>query len=417
MGMRTAFVILIAALSVHHAGATNAQETAVEFQSVTVRGQDLGVFGKRISKSGTARLANLTHQGWRMGRSIYLPAGKIILVSKTCERKRDRQWCLSITEDGLPLYARTDGMHFFNVQGRTGLIAVALTNVDATTADGRSLSITPSEVYTVEKQDDATLQLVVDPSSQKGFESRSILTVKDNPLDFAVINTDDVRNPAPFEPILRVQSDEVVDILMQAITNKGLTSAQWQQLVEEGKQKFVLDTKSCTRAVKLNINLEGDIHIDAGRVFLGLIKSKLGLTGAFVSESEYPKGLEFESYRFTQQDPDHNAIRFYELWLEKQYVDNDCIDVRLTRVRAQDDAGYGGNSGSIDSNDEIGIEFPPTQALPVYHCRDEYLTLIEHLTQTDGDLPEETAALLVAYLARFDSGGDPAICPSRGTKR
>lgn len=412
-----AFALLVGAQS----DSAHAQGSSVEYQDISIGKDTYPVFGKRISKSGTARLVRFVGSTIEMTerRFTYLPAGKILLVSSHCNKDRGKQWCFAVTENGIPIYVRSDGTHFFKADGLSGTIAVALKNGLAQSKTGLPLPYSPTEYFPVEDFSATTMTLRVDSSSQKpGFEGDGdTVEVVDNGKEFVVVDIAEVLAPEAFQVIRPITGGNLVSQLFNAVGDLDVTDEERHILSEALLNGLLVDAKDCGQEIKIQTELDGEIQANFSK-FLRSVSLKLGVSGSYSSVLQYPTELEFEAKRFIQTDvsvAEAPKTRFFETWINKKNKDNSCTEIVIAEIVAKDDSDYAdgaGQSGSITNNDagELGIKFSATSKFPQYSCSDEYFVLLDHFTTGDGTLSQKAAELVIVQMARFTDASRPNRC-------
>lgn len=118
---------------------TFAQDTS--YEPLDYLGTNIEVTGKRLSKSSHARLADFTRFGIRLSETYtYLPAGKILLLTRLCEKSRSRIWCFAVTQNGIPIYVGVRGSNYFTIAPTSGVMTIVFNEVAVTLPDGRNCS-------------------------------------------------------------------------------------------------------------------------------------------------------------------------------------------------------------------------------------------------------------------------------------
>ena len=393
---RIAFPIVVAALLV--AVPASAEET------VRILDESYPVLGVRISKSSSARLANIRDPDAKMmERSIYLLAGTRLLVArefKTGEKKR--QWALAITEDGLLVYVRTDGTHYFERDFVERIdaeyFAVAQTQFPVDSQIYGSVWITPSEVFEFLFGEGETIEIVIDKRKMgDAFIGADSVTVDIG--HFSIIRRDDLI-PDQLSEHFRIYDlqSELRDVL-DGVSDLNLSDKDREAIGELVSRKFVT-SKSCEETIDFRVGLSAEATLALGSL-LSPLDAKLGLTGAYSSNTVFPAGVEFEIQRY-QKGTNIVEIR-HETIREK------CTDLGvLQRVIAAELAGLRGEINTLSAEKR---NFAVTESgYPIYTCRAQYLDLLAMLTKDDGELSREAATLMIAQFARYKGAGDASAC-------
>lgn len=374
-------------------------------------------FGKRVSVSSVVRLATIT--GDRASRSAtraYLPAGKILLVARNplCAKPSLDQWCFAVTQDGLPVFVRTDGTGFFNADAYEGFIAVSLREGMVATTDGRVLEYSSSERYQVVDYSDNTVTLAVGPENRKpGFDAATTVEIPREDSDFVFVDTDELRSDTSYAPIRPLTRGDALARLAQDIVGLDLDAQSFRE-ARDFFERLLVEEKNCSDEITLEQTAGVELAAGVGGL-LSAIDAKLQITATYSKSTSYPKGMQMRALRYVQDLPEDGA-RYFEIWERLSHEDESCKGVISARLTGSDDAERGGESGEITTQSarDMGLGVSESRKFPSYSCDREYFTALDHLTSADGRLSQAAAELLVTYAMRYQGDGGIKSCRNRG---
>ncbi|MCV2887125.1 hypothetical protein [Ruegeria aquimaris] len=374
-------------------------------------------FGKRVSVSSIVRLATITGDRASMSATrAYLPAGKILLVARNplCAKPSLDQWCFAVTQDGLPVFARTDGTGFFNADAYEGFIAVALREGVVETTDGRQLIYSSSERYQVVDYSEDTVTLAVGPENQKpGFDAATTVEIPREDSDFVFVDTDELRSDTSYAPIRPLSRGDALARLAQDIIDLDIDAQSFSQ-ARDFFERLLVEEKNCSDEITLEQTAGAELAVEVGGM-LSAIDAKLQITASYSKSTSYPKGTQMRALRYVQ-DLHGEGARFFEIWERLNHEDESCKGVISARLTGSDDAERGGESGEITSESarQLGLGVSESRKFPSYSCDREYFTALDHLTSADGRLSQAAAELLVTYVMRYQSKGGIKTCLNEG---
>ncbi|MBL1419904.1 MAG: hypothetical protein COC24_005280 [Alphaproteobacteria bacterium] len=423
-------IITIALTSLFGNYTAYANQNNIKYDPVIYNEKAIPVTGKRLTKSGSARLATITKEKISLShRSVYLPAGQIITLTKLCEPDRNNViWCFAVTQNGLGIYVHVHtnihskkNDHYFKFNSQKGLFAIVQQAGKLTTKSGAIiLDYTTSEIYKVVGERGVNdFTMIVDPSTKKTnfTEPTEVHVDSSHESHFTVINGADIMKPEAFNLIRPVFDGELVDDLISAVSNWNISEITIENLKKQLANNNLVETKKCNQTIDIKKTIDGNGGIDSSK-FFAIFKLKLGVTASYSNDTHYPAKLKFTAHRYTQKAPSGKILRFFEAWENKYYNEN-CIDINSSEIIARDDDIHGKGDGrlTLKSATSIGLWVSETDKHPVYSCKKEYFILLDHLTQGDGSLSFAAAELIIANLARFQGAGDAINCIKRPKKK
>lgn len=376
---------------------------------------ELSVVGVRVSKSGSVRLAEASREGITMlERPVYLPAGtRLIVFKETTRDSHSRAWSLAFTEDGLLVYVRTDGTHYFeeDVIARYieehGQIAIAETNLIANTELYGPVEISTSEIFSFNfLQDDyINISITKDSSIRQVYTEDDLARVY--AFDFSIITRDRLSIDDIVDPFVEYDFRERLEEIKELVANLRRPSEEEKtQFVSYVENRFVTQ-KECVQKIEYSWAFSGNAALEFSNI-LSPLTAGLGLSGNYSTTSTFDVGTAFEIQRFK------SGGTVVEIRDEQIFRDGDCAQPSGDRRIS----AYQANKAKGELNRLYLTNYLrfTESGLPIYTCRDEYLALMHSLTR-DQELDRSTAALLIAKYARYEGAGDAAVCTDRSTAR
>lgn len=313
--------------------------------TIDVYGGEFEVLGVRISKSSIVRVANINGSRVTMSeRPIYLPAGTPIVLTNGFQRGRNqRQWALSITEDGLLVYVRTDGTHYINPDNleKTQNIEFAISQNDIVvpTELYGNILITPSEIFTFSWKSGENIEIVIDEDKM-----RSAYTEDDHvsvsAADFRILSRDYIEDHNNFTNFFQ-DYDVVSELLsvLNSFTDLRITDDERENIQQFLERKYIRE-KDCQEMIQINLGVDAEIAAELRNRFLP-VEGGLGLTGEFKQTITFPIGLAFDVERFRRYHRDDGGYDVYEILTEQ--IREECRDLVYTqRVFASGPSGLTG---------------------------------------------------------------------------
>ena len=181
-------------------------------EPITIIGNQHQVLGVRVARSASLRLANLQRAPGMSQRSVFVPAGSLLLVTKTRARDAKRRWRnLALTDTGILVYVKTkprgrDKPQYWTPdnlwKNSKDKIAVAQTNVPVTITGDLEVTITPSERFDFVYGPDDTLDVeITSDRIGQGYGKDKVVSLPDS--HFSVVVAEDLdaeQFPLPFQP-------------------------------------------------------------------------------------------------------------------------------------------------------------------------------------------------------------------------
>lgn len=362
--------------------------------------------GLRLSKSGTVHLADLDKLS-DSRRSIYLPAGKLLHVYKRGYKANLRRWNLALTEDGLYIYLRTDGVHYYNPSEhemmQSGIFAVVTRPYPATTESGAELTLTPSEVYRVVERKDFGWVVGVDSAKLPSLgNQKTTLEVKDGFL--AVFEPEELSiSGTSLRPFRYKSIGTDLKYLADTVEEKGVSKETGEAVLSLLNRRFI-SSKSCEEEIKGTWKFEGSAAVNV-KEWLSPVEAKLSLGGDLESSFTYAVGSSFEVDRYARPDEANEEV---VVEVKDEVVRDSCNDFDSKRRLILSSS----RKESVDvtelSVQELKLQVTQ-QGFPTIRCRDDYFLLYDELRRTQQVQPD-TAALFLSYYTRFTGGAQPATC-------
>lgn len=375
-------------------------------EPVNILGKSYPVLGVRISKSSSVRLAKIRDpRAWILEQSVYLLAGTRLLVTKRFERDRkQRQWALAITEDGLLVYVRTDGSHYIKpdpyIEEGLQYIAVSQKKFRLTSNQYGEIWITPSEIYKFKFDLGDTISIVLDRSKMgEEFRGEGIISV--DIKYFSIIDLSKLKVDRLYDYFQPFNLQDALYDAFERASDFDISEDDKRAFRDLIKRRYIT-SKSCEEEISLEVNLsaEAAIKIDS---FFSAFEAGVGVKAGVTTKTTYEKGTELEIQRYRKGED------YYELRHEEIRVK--CTDLALVqRVRATESSGGKGEINTVWAR-ELGLQVT-SAGLPIYTCRDQYLDLLEVLT-IDWTLSREAAVLLIAQFGRYKGSADASECLTR----
>lgn len=370
----------------------------------------------RISKSSIVRLADDEHQ--ISEKSVYLPAGKRLVLFKNARLINKKHWQLAMTSDGLFVYVRTDGVHYFDMTGKAaefgGRFAVVTKPFRIERGEGTDpILLSPSEIYPVDDAGENGWRIQIgkdkvtgpSPNVTEFFIPEDVLSVFDEG-DMIVVASDS----ADFGFRQQTFRDGVKSII-EEISNLDLDKESFK-VVENYLLKDVIAEKGCDSEITLKpLSLSGSLEASTKSMLLNAISplaAEVNAAAAFSFETEYPKATEFKVERYFRRAADGEG----ELYsLRSQSVRDDCSShVKNRRIIIRD---------SEDTIGEINNELAKQKKLDVDHegsiiirCRDDYIRIYDALVGGSG-IRADIVSLALAKYASYAGGRDGSVCSDR----
>ncbi|MBP7001450.1 hypothetical protein [Amaricoccus sp.] len=389
-----------------------------------VHGRSLEIVGPRIAKSGLGRVAEVTPSSVTMTeRSAYIPAGTRMLLFKSGARdSRGRNWGLVLTEDGLLLFVRTDGTHYYDesvinayfsdegeirrsaARGETPSIAIAQTGLDLNVPVYGPTSISPSEVFYFEPMQGDDIRLIVGRDKVGAARYVKDETVAVPAESFAVVDMGQMTSASFRDAFEEYSIASRLDDVVSAIkSDESITDEAVRDKVFEAIKFRLITTKDCNEEIKFSAGMDGTVQAKFD-VFFSPIKADLALSGSYNSTTTLPRGVSFKINRYKYGDS------ITEIKDQSAYKDDDCDQAPSYRSVSAYESN--GKSGEINPDFLKSIVQFNAVGRPVYTCRDEYLGILDSLIK-DQSLSRATAAFLIANYARYEGGSDAAACAAR----
>lgn len=398
-GFLALFLIVVATVNTPSAGAE---------EPIKIIETQHSVLGVRVVRSASLRLANLQGEQGMSQRSVYVPAGSLLLVTKTRARDVKRRWRnLAVTDMGVLVYVKTKSLGRDKPQywtpdnlwkKRKDKIAVAQTNIPVTITEDLEITITPSERFDFEYGPDDTLDVeVTSDRIGQGYGKDKVVSLPDS--HFSVVLAEDLdaaQFPLPFQPYnVTAELVEFFGDLKNLKVDEELR-ARFGELVNT---RFVAE-KECWEVVTIPVDLSGEAGI-AAKALIADIYAKLKLSVAYKGETAYPRGLSFDIQRFRRGS---EIVEIKRETLQKV----DCGLDSVQRIIAGVSSGATGEINTKTASEYYKLRVTDA-GLPIYTCRREYLQLFNDLTVHD-NLPPGVAALMLSQFAVFEDAREPGIC-------
>lgn len=384
-------------------------------KNIVIMSDTYEVIGVRITKSASLRLANLHGNLSMSGRSTYVPAGSLLLITKKAVKDRTgRVRNLALTDMGIlvyvttrnyghnPQYWKPDNLWLKDKQK----IAIAQTNIPVQIEDGPPITITPSERFDFEYGDSDNLEIKLTKERiGQGYNSDASVSIDER--YFSVVTADELQVdnfPGYFEPYnIVTELVQMLDGLRQNGFDEN-TKARVQELLST---RFI-NQKSCRQEITIPVNLDAEAGVGA-RALIADIYGKLKLSAAYQRETKYPRGLSFHIQRFKKENG--NGSKYMVVEIQQETIQSeDCDLEQKQRVVAGVSTGEEGEINTQDVREYHKLRVT-ADGLPIYTCRDQYLKLQNDLTVHD-NLPLSVSALLLSQFAIFEDAKNPAVCKS-----
>ena len=377
-------------------------------EPITIIGNQHQVLGVRVARSASLRLANLQRAPGMSQRSVFVPAGSLLLVTKTRARDAKRRWRnLALTDTGILVYVKTkprgrDKPQYWTPdnlwKNRKDKIAVAQTNVPVTITGDLEVTITPSERFDFVYGPDDTLDVeITSDRIGQGYGKDKVVSLPDS--HFSVVVAEDLdaeQFPLPFQPYN--VTAELVELFV-GLKNLKVDEELRARFRELVNTRFV-SKKECWEVVTIPVDISGEAGI-AVKALIADIYAKLKLSVAYKGETAYPRGLSFDIQRFRRGS---DIVEIKRETLQKE----DCGLESVQRIIAGVSSGATGEINTKTASEYYKLRVTDA-GLPIYTCRDEYLQLFNDLTVHD-NLPPGVAALILSQFAVFEDAREPGIC-------
>ena len=365
------------------------------------------ILGARVSKSGTVHLADV-ETGHDTLRSIYLPAGKLLLVYQQGHRFNARNWNLALTEDGIYIYVRTDGVHYYNPSEnaimQSGIVAVVQRPHLVKTEDGREFTLTPSEIYRVIERLDFDTVIEVDNAKLPELADATIdavvpddvLGVFDAQYDFLL----DSQDLGPIS-IKSIQSDLVA--LGESLVESGFSEQTRNEIISLLNRRLIT-SKNCEQIIEGKWDFGTEVSVEINEL-LSPVEAKFGGGGSLGSSFEFPRGIAFEIDRFSRRQ---GGARETVIEVKNETFQEDCDEESFRRRLAVSTSRR--ETGNITESVISSLDLiTSSQGFPILRCRDDYLLLYDEVTRRQ-TLSPDSAAFVLAHYTRFTGGARPADC-------
>ena len=387
----------------------------IDESNLIFAGKEIKIIGKRVSISSVAHLANISKKAISIQPTkIYLPAGQILLVTKECRNLGGFKWCFSITENGLPIFVRIRGTHYRKVSINLNADKLIISKQDGVIqlVNGKTFNYFTSRFYHGRLDSEGNIAIIVDTADgQEGFEIGDTVNIKNRRNDFSVVDVEHFQSLQEFPIIRPVEEGELIDTILDSLDDLRLNASERTKIKKLLIGNNLLTEKTCRSIIDTSRSLEGEGGIDIDSIW-SAVKFKLGVTAKYSITTNYNSGVEISAHRFIKETAT-SGPRFYEAWVRKRREESDCDkEISSIEIVAVEDKDFGGQEGSITtaSAEKLKLDISETTKIPRYRCKQEYHKIINHLTQSDGQLSQETAEIFVAYLLRFSGGRNASKC-------
>ena len=387
----------------------------IEDNNLIFAGKEIKTIGKRVSISSIVHLANISKKTISIQPTkIYLPAGKILLVTKECRNLSGFNWCFSITENGLPIFVRIRGSHYRKVNINLNADKLVISKQDGVIQldNGKTFNYFTSRFYHGRLDSEGNIAIIVDTTDgQEGYDIGDVVNIESRRNDFSVVDIEHFQNLQEFPIIRPIEEGELIDTILDSFDDFRLNASERTKIKKLLIGNTLLTEKTCRSTIETNRSLEGEGGIDIDSIW-SAVKFKLGVTAKYSITTNYNSGVEISAHRFIKETTT-SGPRFYEAWVRKRREESDCDkEISSIEIIAVEDKDFGGQEGSITtaSAKKLKLDVSETTKIPRYRCKQEYHKVINHLTQSDGQLSQETAEIVVAYLLRFTGGRNASQC-------
>lgn len=388
-------------------------------KSAIVLGANTGLYGKRISKSSVVRLANITEGKKAIpGSSMYLPAGHIILVTRNC-KNLGLNWCLAITEGGMPLFVRVNGVHYKKIPQSNDHPKLIVAREDGIFGEreGKHFEYFASRFYFGNFNENGEISIVADSNKgQQGYKIGDLISIEDRLSNFSIIDINHFNQLTNFPVIRPIAEGELINTIIDSFKDIDLTENERKKIVKLFTENNLVNSKKCDSTITVKKGIDAETGVDLDK-FWSAIKLKLGVTASYSESIDYKPGVEFQARRYIKENK-AGELRFYEAWLKERREDKDCNkDISSVEIVAVEDSELGGQEGSITTKSakSLKLDVSETNKIPRYSCAREYHKLIEHLHQSDGQLSRETAEIVIAFMLRYSGGENARKCKEKKT--
>lgn len=389
--LKSSFSISIITWLVVGCGMARAEQV-IEFGDKTYQ-----VTGVVAAKSSSARLARLDEDLDILKKHIYLPAGTLLFLLDHFEHD-PRRYQLAVSENGMPLYVLPNSNYFSanrfsSLQGE--FAAVPRANIEIDTDTYGRITLTPSEVYSMEFRDHPLIAITIGREKMRSrYTEDEVVEVSEDRFAYVPLPIDDGAQPPKLTQIYDFKS--VLDEILSGLSDEPEDTIQ--RFKDYASGRFI-SRKNCEDEINYGFGIDAEAAVEFD-TWLSPVEAKLALSGTYKATRTYAVGTEFTIERYVING------RVYEM--KDESVAENCVDLEENRrIRIATDR-VAGQLNSEDASD-LGLRTDPKGRI-IYTCRDEYLKIEK--TLHDQELRIGPARLLISRFTIYDDVGNAARCTS-----
>ncbi|MGI9512609.1 MAG: hypothetical protein ACR2OL_06890 [Anderseniella sp.] len=354
------------------------------------------VIGIAVSKSSSARLARFDDKDPEiLKKYIYLPAGTILFLLDRFERD-PRKYQLAVSEHGMPLYVLPrlnyfPKSRFTNMKGE--YVAIPREKIPLKTKKYSAITLTPSEVYSMEFRDPPNIAITIDQAKMSDkYKGDEVIEVEED--KFAYVSLPVAVGRQLPTPTQIYDFNSALEDILKGVADKDLDKLK--QFKDYISGRFVT-RKECQDEINYGLNLDAGLAAEFD-TWLSPIEAKLALSGTFKATRKHSVGTEFTIERFAIGD------RIYEI--KDEGVASNCVNLEENR-RIRIAAGRIIAQLNTQDATDLKLKTDPKGRI-IYTCRDEYLKVEK--TLRDQELREGPARLLMSRFTIYEDVRNAAKC-------